>query len=115
MAKKPKRRRRWLVVLTIFVGVLIVAEGLISRAIANKLCATVAKKIDAELNLGALIYVPPYQAIVFGLELVHDDRSILKIDRVNLRLAELPRRGRPLVIESAILRRPVIGVVTAAG
>ena len=69
--RRPIRWRRWIVgTLVVLLAAAGVAEWVASRIVASKLRSLVAAKLDAELRLGTLIYVPPYGAWVSSAELV---------------------------------------------
>src|SRR5207253_3104851 len=107
-------RRRILLALLILLPVLGIAEYFASRHIAQKLCDTVAQKLDAKLTLGPLIYLPPYGAIAWNAELKRESATLISVARIKLRLAEFPTRGKPLLISSLTLNTPDLSAFPGA-
>src|SRR5688500_13175191 len=101
--KEPKPRRRWrrtllrvlltLVVLTALAWLIV--PKLAAPMIERKLQAMISSRLDANLEMGPLVYLPPFGVRVSDARLVtataEDGRvELLKIDRLDLRLAKLP-------------------------
>src|SRR6185312_14899444 len=106
-APPPHRWRRRIIVATVvLLIVLIGAEWLISSVIASKLRSTLADKLDAQLRLGPLLYLPPFGVIVFDPQLSRDGQILFAASRIKLSLAGIPSSGTPLVIASLRLVSP---------
>src|ERR1700704_3355297 len=95
-ARRPWwRRKRWIV----YILILVVAGGgewLASRAIRAKLTALVDRKLDARLEIGTILYVPPYGASAWGMKLVRGGDEVLSLPKATIRLAELPLGSGPV-------------------
>ncbi len=98
-----------IVVLITIIG-LAIGEVAVSRGMAWKLQETVADKLDAQLQIKSLWFVPPAGIFVSGATLLRDDEPLLKIGPTELRLARIPWFNRPLVIKSLDVDDPVLEV-----
>jgi len=107
----PRRGRRWLVALASFVVLLLIGYGFVCRYIENKLERTIAQKLDAELRIGRLYYLPPYGLRISGARLVRKSNVILNFGRTHLRLAESPFGEGPILIERFDVVSPVVRVI----
>jgi hypothetical protein len=112
-AEAAPPRRRWLrlrwVIPVVLLLLLIGGELAVSRLIANKLRKTVDDKLDAHLEIGALVYVPPYGAWVWDARIVRDGRDLFTVSRVKLSLAELPLdKDKPIVIARLTADQPIL-------
>lgn len=103
-----KRRLKVLVVL-VLLGVIAAEVGL-SLLISSRLRGTVSAKLDAELKLGPLIYLPPYGAIVFNPQLTRGSETIFRAARIKLALAKFPRKNEAVVIASLKMTSPVLSL-----
>jgi hypothetical protein len=109
---KPRRswwrRKRWglyILILALAAG----AEYAGSRAIRAKLIGLVARKLDAQLEIGTLIYVPPYGANVWNVKLTRGGKEIVTLPGATIRLAKLPLGGAsPIVISRFWVDKPAL-------
>jgi hypothetical protein len=101
------------VVLCAAVVILAGVEVAVSSLIADKLQKTIAAKLDAQLRIGTLWYVPPLGARVTGAALVRDGADVVQLGKATLQLARLPIGRGPVVIESIRLDAPVIHISPA--
>jgi hypothetical protein len=113
------RRGKWL--LGILAGVLLLV--LLTPRLAapyeqRKLQAMIASKVDAELRMGSLSYLPPFGVSIRDARLIAHDRTkggqeleVLKIARLELRLARIPFGTGPLVIKQVEIRDPELHLV----
>jgi hypothetical protein len=108
--RKPRRRLKILAVLLTVALVLLIGEVLASRFIADKLRATVEGKLDAQLELGPLVYVPPYGAIAWGARITRHGDELFAVSRVNLALAEFPLKDKPIIISKLDVHEPVLSI-----
>ncbi|MEA2734122.1 MAG: hypothetical protein QOE14_573, partial [Humisphaera sp.] len=107
----PSRRRlKILAALLTLVLVLLVGEFLASRAIADKLRTTVDSKLDAQLELGPLIYIPPYGAWAWNARITRDGEELFSVARVKLSLAQFPFRDKPIIISKLTVEQPVLSL-----
>ena len=111
----PKPRRwRWIILALLVLLLLGAGEYYISRAIATKLRDTANGKLDAELRLGTVIYVPPMGAWVWNAQLVRVGQPIVQIPRAMIHLAKLPLRDQPIIISSLTLEEPRLNLSPGA-
>src|SRR5438876_5422748 len=110
---KPRRpwwrRRRWFVYLALLL-LLGGGEWLASRVVAAKLRTLVDRKLDARLEIGKLIYVPPYGAIAWNVKLTRAGDEIVSLPKATIRLAKLPLGAGPIVISRFWLEKPALSV-----
>src|SRR3954466_1836696 len=113
-APLPPPRRSWFrryLKMLIVCGVLLVLVGgeyAASRVVASKLRSLVARKLDARLDTGSLIYVPPYGATAWGVRLLRDEKELVTVGRADIRLTQLPLGRGPIIISSVTVDRPVL-------
>ena len=115
----PRRRWQWwalVAVLLLGVAYLLVPR-LAAPYVRGKLQAMVASKLDAELRVGGLTYLPPFGVRVRDAHVVGRESGsgnpveLLKFAQLDLRLAELPFGEGPLVIERIEVRQPEVHLV----
>jgi hypothetical protein len=111
--RKP-RRRWWKIALCAIVLALCDGEWLASRAISSKLRWLVERKLDAHLELGPVLYFPPYGAIAWGAKLTRDGRELVTLAKLNVTLAQNSLAGGPVVISSLSLDTPVVNLAPGA-
>jgi hypothetical protein len=71
---------------------------------------TVDQKLDAHLELGPLLYVPPYGAITWGARITRQGDELFSVSRVNLALAEFPLKDKPIIISRLEVHEPVLSI-----
>lgn len=103
---KKSRKRRWIIVLILLAIALATVEWLASRMIRAKLVELVEAKLDAKLNIGTLVYLPPMGVWTRDISLARGDGDLLTIAGLRLKLAQLPWGGKPIVIEELKLNQP---------
>ena len=108
--RRPRRRLKIIALLLTVVLVLLIGELLASRLIAVKLRSTVAAKLDAELDLGPLLYVPPFGAWTWNGRITRDGDDLFTVSSVRLELAEFPRKDKPIIISRLAAHQPVINI-----
>jgi hypothetical protein len=96
----------------------LLAPRLAAPYVQRKLQAMIASKVDAELRIGSLAYLPPFGVSVRDARLVAHDRTrggqeldVLKVAKLELRLAKLPFGKGPLVIQRVKIRDPELHLV----
>ena len=117
-----RKFRGWLilgVLLTLFAGVYFGASALVAGVIGRRLQGMVAANLHAELRIGGVRYHFPYgvtvtEASMIALGADHAPLELFKVQQVDLQLAELPGRDKPLLIEKLILKGPSIHLVKTA-
>jgi hypothetical protein len=108
---RKRRRRRWLIIAALILVPLAIAYLGVCRFLAHKLEATVAAKLDAELTVDRLLYLPPYGLRISGANLTRKNNVLLELGHVDLRLAQSPFRKGPLLIEHFDVDRPVVRII----
>ncbi|HZL37666.1 MAG TPA: hypothetical protein VFC78_20280 [Tepidisphaeraceae bacterium] len=119
------RTRRWQ---RVILGVLLLGTALwvlgpiLARSfIRHRLQSMIADQLDAKLEIGKLTYNMPYGVTVSDAVLVTAGSDgtrleLLRIPRLQLRLARFPLGSGPLVIQSLTLDNPVVHLIrTSAG
>jgi hypothetical protein len=122
-APRPRRRRRrvrWLVWIALAVLLLYFGGGmLVSPILKERLQAMVASHLNAELHIGHLRYQFPYGITVRDASLVaqgpNGPLELIKAKRIDLVLAELPKRHGPLVIKRLIFTEPTVQLIRGPG
>lgn len=75
----------------------------------------VAAHLNAELQIGSLHYRLPYGVTAYDVTLVtHDHRAPVELfnaKKIDLVLAEFPRRNKPLIIRKLILDEPMVRLI----
>jgi hypothetical protein len=120
MKRTKKRNWSWWVVGTIgtVVILLAVSQPLLGTFVQRKLVSTVEERTNATLQVGSVTYLPPYGIRVTDAEFTVPDAAapsgrveMLKVKRLELRLAKLPLRPGPLVIERVLIESPEVRLV----
>jgi hypothetical protein len=108
---------RWVIGVLVAVGILAVAgPPLIGRFLKSKLEWMVESHLNATLDIQSIRYLPPYTLKLDHADLVTpgpDGKplSLFSVGHVELKLAEVPRRGKPLVIERVLIQQPEIHLI----
>jgi hypothetical protein len=114
----PRRRLlRWTIVLVALLLLLsILVPRLAAPYVRGKLQKMIAAGVDAELRMDDLVYLPPFGVRVKNARLVAQDTDgspleLLKIARVDLKLAKLPFGDGPLVIQRIEVDGPEVHLI----
>ncbi len=116
----PTRWQRWKRRLIVLAVILLIVAGagefFVSRAIESQLRKLVERKLDAKLEIGSLMYVPPYGAWAWNVRLVRNSNELIRLDKIDVSLGELPIKGpdAPIVISSIGVDKPVLNMVPGA-
>ncbi len=120
-----RRGRRWLRLLAtlaiVGVALWLAAPRLTDWLVRVRLQTLIAQQLDARLDIGKLIYHAPYGVMVTDASLVTtgpdgQPLELLRMPRLDLRLAQRPWASGPLLINSVILTSPSLHLVrTTAG
>ncbi len=128
------RLRRWsfrLVAIAVVVGLAVVivsvvlmgrrGSGRIEQWIGRQVQQMVSEVLKPELRFKSLDYQYPRTAVLSECRLTATDPAdpattydIVAADRVTLELAEIPRHGRPIVIQRIIMQSPAIRLIATA-
>jgi hypothetical protein len=104
-------------VVAVIVVLLVVAPPLLGSFIKGKLVDTVEQRTDATLRVGSVTYLPPYGVRVEDLSFDVPDPEkggeveMVKVKRLELKLAKLPLRPGPLVVESLTIESPAVRLI----
>src|SRR5688572_12927185 len=120
----PRRRaHRVLVgVLLLLVAGWFVVPQLFVPMIRGKLQGMISGHLDAKLHIGRLMYAPPFGVrardvrLVSGSGAEYPNTELLKVRKLDLKLARSPFHKGPLVIENITVHDPEVHLIrTAAG
>ncbi|HEY1683660.1 MAG TPA: AsmA family protein [Tepidisphaeraceae bacterium] len=126
MSVKPRHssRRPWVyiagAIAALIVIVLLIAGSIIAHIAKNKLQALVQNRLNARLEVGSCSYVFPYGLILHKASLIARDPAgsewpLASVDRLEIKLAELPKNDRTLRIEKLVLQHPAVHLNNASG
>ena len=89
-----------------------VGESAVESYIATQLKKIVNDRLEPELDFDSLDYQQPKTVVLHGVRLVSPDPDapgkkvrIFEADEVRIELANIPRPGQPLVLESLLLEQ----------
>jgi hypothetical protein len=119
--RKPRAIRWSIVSLATLIAILGIAyhaiPPIVEPTLAKKLQAMVAERLHAELAMGDLSYEIPYTLRLSKARLILRDRddvpALVSVDRLDLTLAKLPQKGKPLVIRALHIIHPKVSMVRA--
>jgi hypothetical protein len=114
----PRRRwARWSLAILVLLGLVwLIAPRLVAPYVRGKLQAMIASRADVELRMDSLAYLPPFGVRVRDARLVAKENGageveVLKVARLDLRLAKLPFGEGPLVIERIEVQQPEVHLI----
>src|SRR4051812_34295879 len=117
----PRRRahRVLIGVLLLLVAAWFVVPQLFVPKIRAKLQGMIAGHLDARLEIGRLMYAPPFGVRARDVRLIggsgaggeHAGLELLKVRKLDLKLARLPFRKGPLVIQNITVTDPEVHLV----
>ena len=117
----PRRRWRRVLVATLLLLVLayVAVPQLFVPMIRSKLEGMIGSHLDAKLHIGRLMYSPPFGVrardvrVVSGASLPgwNGDVELLRVAKLDLKLAHLPFRRGPLVIQNITVTEPEVHLV----
>ncbi|HEX8524074.1 MAG TPA: AsmA-like C-terminal region-containing protein [Tepidisphaeraceae bacterium] len=107
-ATDRRRLRRWIIIASVALLVVCGLEYGISKFLDYKLRDTIADRLDAELKIDGLWYVPPLSVHVASAALYRDEERLIAIGPSEIKLARIPLPRRPVVIESIEVDEPTI-------
>ena len=118
----PKRRRHWVLlgVLLLLMGAWFVVPQLFVPMIRAKLQGMIAGHLDAKLHIGRLMYAPPFGVRARDVRLVGGDATgaggteLLRVAKLDLKLARSPFREGPLVIQNITVHEPEVRLIRTA-
>ncbi|MHC4422248.1 MAG: hypothetical protein ACYS1E_16845, partial [Planctomycetota bacterium] len=70
--------------------------------------------LGPELSFGTLDYTYPRTVTLAPVRLTAEGQAIIEADSIRIDFAEVPRVGRPVVIEAAVFDRPVVRLIEQA-
>jgi hypothetical protein len=116
-------RRRWQRVLLVVLPLLVVAwfavPQLFVPTIRAKLQGMIASRLDARLEIRRLMYAPPFGIRARDVRLVSNaslpgwkgEVELLRVARLDLKLAHLPFKRGPLVIQNITVTDPEVHLI----
>ena len=113
---RTRRARIALGVVVLLVLAWFVVPRMLAPMLRGKLQGMIAGHLDAQLRIGDLSYSPPYGVRARDVSLVTDDPrhgwvELVKVKRLDLKLARLPFGDGPLVIQNVTVQDPSIHLV----
>ncbi len=114
-----RNKRRWMILgvfLTLFGGGYFGASALVARVIGRRLQGMVSANLNAELKIRGIHYHFPYGVTVTDASFVANGAiqgpiEVIQVKELDLQLAELPGRDKPLLIEKLILKGPSVHLI----
>lgn len=95
-----------------------VGESAVESYIATQLKKMVNDRIEPDLEFDTLDYQQPKTVVLHGVRLVSPDPDapgkhvrIFEADEIHIELANIPRPGQPLVLESLTLEQPTVRLI----
>src|SRR5205814_2376517 len=67
-------------------------------------------KLDAQLEIDTLVYIPPYGANVWSVRLTRGGKEIVSLPSATIRLAKLPLGSDPIVISRFWIDKPALAL-----
>lgn len=117
----PRRRahRVALATLVVLLAACLVVPQLFVPMIRGKLQGMIAGHLDAKLEIGRLMYAPPFGVRARGVRLVSGSAlggdtagtELLKVRKFDLKLARSPFREGPLVIQNITVHDPEVHLI----
>ena len=112
------RRQRWLVaVVLLLAAAWVVVPQLFVPMIRGKLQGMISGHLDAKLHIGRLMYAPPFGVrardvrLVSGAGAEWPNTELLKVRKLDLKLARSPFREGPLVIQNITVHDPEVHLI----
>src|SRR5689334_1476957 len=118
--KSPWWRRRWVVISgcagALLLLVFVIGPWAATPIVRAKLQAMVAEQLNAELRIGRLAYVFPYGVNIYDARLTARDTDGTPVDLLatsfaQIKLARLPLRAGPLVIQNVTIDSPAVHLI----
>ena len=92
----------------------------LERWIGRQLMSLANAYLNPQMDFDDLDYQAPYTVVLTNFRLTADDPDqpgqkfdMIRVERLQLELAEIPREGQPVRIKALILNRPIIRAVAA--
>ena len=119
--RKPRAIRWSIVLLATLIAILGIAylaiPPIVEPTLAKKLQAMVSERLHAQLAMGEFDYEIPYTLHLTKARLILRDRddvpALLSVDKLDVTLAKLPQKGKPLVIRALHIHHPKVSMVRA--
>jgi uncharacterized protein involved in outer membrane biogenesis len=117
----PRRRAHWVLlgVLLVLAAAWFVVPQLFVPMIRGKLQGMISGKLDAKLRIGRLMYAPPFGVRARDVRLIGGAAAgaetagteLLKVRRLDLKLARSPFHKGPLVIQNITVTDPEVHLI----
>lgn len=118
----PRRRRHWVLIAipVVLVAAWFLVPQLFVPMIRGKLQGMIEGHLDAKLEIGRLMYAPPFGVRARNVRLVsagggdNAGTELLKVRKLDLKLARSPFRDGPLVIQNITVHDPEAHLIRTA-
>jgi hypothetical protein len=113
--------RRWPRIACIVGALLLAGAGvaylLIVHAIRSQLESLVSTSVDAQLQEASVSWLPPYGIVVRDARIIRGDGrggsiELFHADRIEAKLGGIPHSGKPVIIESLLVRGPSVHLLS---
>lgn len=89
-------------------------ESSLERWCATQVLAIANDNINPTLTCAGMNYTFPKTLLLTGVAVTAGKTDIIKVESIRIELAEIPRRGRPILIGSLELTRPEVRLIEQA-
>jgi len=83
----------------------------IEKWVGNQIIAIVNDHLEPELHFAQIDYQAPKTVVLSSVRLTTAQTDFIAADSLTIELAEVPRRGQPIVIQSVSLTRPAVKLI----
>ena len=90
-------------------------SGAIEQWCGSQLVAIANAHLGPQLSFETLDYQFPATVLLSSVALTAGELAIVEAESIQVEFAEVPKVGRPIVIEAIVLRRPVVRLVRKPG
>jgi hypothetical protein len=87
----------------------------VEKWVGKQLAAIANAHLGPTLSFDRMGYAYPRTVTLHNVRLTADDVPIIAADALRVEFAEVPRRGRPIVLESVRFQRPVVRLIQHEG
>jgi uncharacterized protein involved in outer membrane biogenesis len=88
--------------------------GQLEQWLARQIVGVIERYLVPEVEFATLDYQAPYTIVIDDLTLTAEDATVLRVERLRLELAEVPRYGEPIQIKTVDLDAPVVRLIQTA-
>lgn len=95
-------------------GLLLLLKPRLGPWCARQISAIVDAHLRPDFEFDSIAYQPPATVTLGGVRLSDKGTPIIRVDSVRIELAEVPRRGRPLLFKDVAFDNPVVRLIPGA-